>query len=369
MLALLLLSGTLKPFIYAYIGAVDIVLICSIMAVFDILYSKIIITKKSFNSIVLVLIFSCCIFFSIIYSNSQDYVFTKLLGYSLSVIFFVYTFCLRKFDEKIFIKTYLWVLVPLTLFFIRMKSQLWTESSSEVFMELRSNYLGIGYNLGVLIIVLSYYKKSLWLQAFCLILLFASTARGPFLFTLIVLFLMKFGGVKLLLKNIHKYIQYLFFAVIASIIIVMGFGNQLGKYFDSAIGRFENITLKDQSLASRSNMMEFAVNEPFNSVNSLLIGEGFGSFGINYFGEDIRAYPHNVLAEVFYELGLVGLIIIVLLLVLVFYEAIKNKSIFSFLLLFTILNALKSYGLADSWILFAMLGLVINTKRIFKSDY
>ncbi len=359
--ALLLLSGMLKSFVFTYIGKIDVVLIVAVLVVIDIVISKGYFTKYSVMTSFILLVFSSYLVFSMGYSNSTDYLYDKLQGYVLALLYFIYPFFIKKFYEKKFIIVYSIILIPLTIFFVKMKSILWTTASldTEMFMNLRSNYLDIALHLGILIIMLNYYKKNGFFQLFCLGLLFATSARGPFTFVLIVLFLINFRRLNSLVFSFSKFIKSSVVAVIAGIVVFYN-SNNLFVLFETAISRFSNLFENDNSLNHRQLFMEYAFFTPFNNIEHFFFGSGFASFGIDFFGVDIRAYPHNILLEIFYEMGVIGVFIFILFMFFTFYKAYNNKTVFYFILIFIVLNSLKSYSLADSWILFAMLGSVLR---------
>ncbi|MBT0550283.1 O-antigen ligase family protein [Riemerella anatipestifer] len=360
LLALLLLSGTLKPYFYAYVGNIDLVLIFSFLAFIDMLISKPVFSKYSFGSLLLLLLFSIYSIFTIAYSPSIHYYNDKLVGFILCWFYLIYPLSIKKFNPNIFIKTYMFVIIPLALFFIRMKSVLWinTNVTSSVFMELRSNYLGIGLHLGILVIVMNYFKRYIYIQLLCLLLLFATSARGPFVFTLLVLLVINYKQLIYFFYNFKNYLKYL----ITPLLVMFFFREKIFIFFENAMNRFDSLSGVDNSLNERLDMAIFAFNQPFDDLVTLFFGNGFASFGYLYNGLDARAYPHNLLLEIFFELGLLGLLLFSVFLVLVLFKSIKNKTVFSFVLLFVILNSLKSYSLSDSWVLFAIMGMIISYK-------
>jgi O-antigen ligase len=51
-----------------------------------------------------------------------------------------------------------------------------------------------------------------------------------------------------------------------------------------------------------------------NDLNNYFIGEGTGNFGFILFGFDSNGYPHNIFVELFYENGIIGLLLFLSLL-------------------------------------------------------
>lgn len=358
-----MLSGMLKPFVISYIANIDLVLIGAVVAFLDMLINRPVFTKRVFNVFLILIIFTSYILLSISYSNSINYAYSKLIAFCLNILFFLYPLSIRKFNVNLFIRFYAIIVIPLTVFFIQMKSILWSgtgNSVNEVFMELRSNYLAVAYHLGILTIFLNYFKKNIYLQLFCIGLLFATSARGPFLFTLLVLMIINIKSLKSLIVRPPKSVKYILLTLWIPLLALYYYWDRVSRLFETSINRFSNIdTGNDESLNTRFNMYEYAITQPFDKIHTLIFGNGFGSFGINYYGQDMRAYPHNAILEVFYELGVVGVLLFGAILLYVFYYAYKKQSVFSFLLVFGILNALKSYSIADSWVLFGIFGSIL----------
>jgi len=58
----------------------------------------------------------------------------------------------------------------------------------------------------------------------------------------------------------------------------------------------------------------------------LAIGHGFGDFGYYFTGKDVRVYPHNIFLELFFEVGLIGLIVFVWWLIYPVTNYLKSKK-------------------------------------------
>jgi len=97
-------------------------------------------------------------------------------------------------------------------------------------------------------------------------------------------------------------------------------------------------------------------------------GYGFGSFGLLYTGEDVRFYPHNIILEVFVELGIIGMFMFILLI----YHGFKSHSttnIFFYLFLIAFINAQFSGDLASNSYMFVYLFLSVLYKRYERRHY
>jgi len=118
---------------------------------------------------------------------------------------------------------------------------------------------------------------------------------------------------------------------------------------------------QDHSTGVRLVLMGEACDGIFKDLGSFLFGYGIGSFGEVAKGTDIRLYPHNMILEVWFELGLVGLL---LLLAWVFFIIWKMRSMPSrfisyWVLFYVFLNLMKSSSLIDIRTEFAFLGLFV----------
>ena len=99
--------------------------------------------------------------------------------------------------------------------------------------------------------------------------------------------------------------------------------------------------------------MVFALNHSNDNPFTFFFGNGIGSFGILYPGNDAYEYPHYVFIEVLFELGIVGLAFIFTISLLG-----KNHRFFISPYPFFFLNAMKSHGLTSLRLLFMSIGFL-----------
>lgn len=133
-------------------------------------------------------------------------------------------------------------------------------------------------------------------------------------------------------------------------------GNREGVDGVDGIAKGEEFVL-DQP--KRLKEYKFAIKKSLEDPLYFTVGYGFGSFNLLMYGEDKRGYPHNVFLEVMFELGLIGLLIILLFFALVIYRGIKRKRVvLLFAILFVMMNILKSYSIVDLRLLFGILSIV-----------
>ncbi len=145
---------------------------------------------------------------------------------------------------------------------------------------------------------------SLPIGVLALMYLVATGSKGPML-ALIVSFIcapillikgvVARVGVSVLLVGV-----FLFGAIAIRDVVPRGF---LEERF---VERVENLSLRLPTY--RDAMHAIVVSDPI----ALVVGHGTGDFGYRDLGKDGRAYPHNVLLEVMYENGLIGLSLLLL---------------------------------------------------------
>jgi O-antigen ligase len=155
------------------------------------------------------------------------------------------------------------------------------------------------------------------------------------------------------------------FLLIISIFLIA----QLGvaqKLFANTLFRFTSLINdiiygggQDQSADTRVLLIQDAFWGIVKSIDSFLFGYGIGSFGIITWGEDIRLYPHNMILEIWFELGLIGLMafFIWIVYVLTKLRGQPNQYISYWLIFYVFLNLMKSSSLVDIRTEFAFFAL------------
>ena len=369
-LLLLWLSGMLKAFFYTYIFEADLVLIAISFAALDALVQLVNGIKRPketyFLGLLLIMGFYFYLLFSIFYSSSPNYSFEKSISFIPNIFFFLYSAFIIKINLRLFIRLYAGILIPLAIFFIYMKSIVWTVDSeaTQMFKDLRNHYLAIGLHLGLLFFLCWHYLRKLWLIIILLFLLVASSARGALIFTILTFVITEFKSLgRFTLRKKHiKFIIASFFLILPLAIV---FRAPLFKLLETSINRFA-VLFEGGGVSTNERIiaMKFAVRESFSSFENFLFGHGVGSFGIEFTGTDFKAYPHNLFLELIFELGIIGLLLILALLILAFYCANKSDRLLMALLVFVFLNVMKSFSLIDLWILFSIVGLILNRTKL-----
>jgi O-antigen ligase len=107
----------------------------------------------------------------------------------------------------------------------------------------------------------------------------------------------------------------------------------------------------------------------------LFLGHGTGAWGFDYSGEDRREAPHNIIMELLYEQGLVGVLLISLFLWVIFVRWRRASKLVYFngldmgtfqivhitglLFSYTLLQAMGSYDINENRFMFFCAGTVV----------
>ena len=365
----------LKIFITTYLVQVDIVLIALSLACIDIGFNGFVRARLPDVSyvagLITILIFYVYLVLSLLYTPSEEYAFVKALNFGPNLIFFLYAGFIKKIDFKLLVKLYSIVVIPVAIFFIYMKSMVWwgvDSGATRVFMEIRNHYLSVGTHLGILFFLCFYHYRKTWLLILTMFLLFASSARGALLFTVLVFLIFEITVIKKITIKKKRLLTGTFI-ICATLLFGFIYRDNVYRLTANTLNRllvlFEG---EGSSTRERIEGMSFAFNETISSFPAFLRGHGIGSFGINYLNQDTKLYPHNLFLEVFYELGIMGVVIIFAFLAQGFLKAIKGHKTIVILLSFCFFNAMKSSNLTDLWILFGILGLALNQRKIRIND-
>ena len=222
LLAFLWLSGMLKDYLYIYVVEFDIVkwivTIVSLDIVFHSLIRKIKYSRSSVFIFLIFLIFCSLMVFSLTYSPSISYKYEKVFAFMVNIPFLIYPIFIAKMNFNTIIKVYSVVLIPLSLFYIYMSSIQWqvVNNLTEVFTEAGFDYLTLGIHLGILFILLNYFKKNVWIQLIIYFLLIATAARGPIIFITLLFLMMNF---KQLISFRKGYIKKIIWTLVMSILL------------------------------------------------------------------------------------------------------------------------------------------------------
>ena len=186
-------------------------------------------------------------------------------------------------------------------------------------------------------------------------------ARGPLFFLILIgsfLGLMSVGRNLNYLAIIRRKTLYFIIIAISSSFILISIlsGTPIFEFMESGFSRFLLFFESDKgdSVNLRMQMISDAIcyigQSPF-------LGHGLGSYGLVVYGTDFRAYPHNGVLEIWFEAGIAGLVLFLSFILMSFMMAMKrNHATLACIIIFLILNFLKSSSLDELRLLFLICG-------------
>lgn len=379
------IKSTLK--VYNINLPVDITLLFALLlilrVIFEIWTLDRISLKNNFRFIYVIFIFIFSALFTLTYTASPEYGYYKAILLLTNLIAFIIPLMVKNFTiEKFFYIFFIYTFIFSSIYLYKVNTFLGNYSSDSPLYAYMGSYLFVGMVLGITLLYVAlssgrYNVKRIALIFVISIMLFSTAARGPLLFSLIILFIFVafFSWYSLFVKaklksSILKYISYfLLCLIIASIIISYYDNNQLFERSLYRFGNFFNSNVEEID-GGRSNIyantFDFIKEKP-------IVGYGIGSYGYVALGIDGRAYPHNLFLEVWFELGIIGLLIIS------YFMAIYLKRLILYgdkltwgLSIFVLFNLMKAYSLTDLRLpvaIFSIVLLLTSTHNILTEKY
>lgn len=371
---LFLTSGALKVFLGYYNYPFDITLQIIILVVLDILYVVLFTKKLTFKKpelfyIFLIFLFYAFAFVSLSYGNAKAVGVEKFIKMSIPVTGFLYMKFIQEIDLKMLYRVLLYVFVPLGIWFVLFR-YLWTTGPSyfdflidkQEFRSFSTNYLNFGYLLGILsLLTFRYSKRPLIVFILTLLVIFALGSRGALVFvflSLVIIYYKKILNWANSIKIKKRILGNLVLISLPVLVFTTFYFDKIKSYFIYGLSRFASLVDigSDTSSLERINQYQFVLENGL-TFKGFTIGYGLGSFGLNYLGEYVFAYPHNQFIEAWYEMGFFAMCILV-----VFYISpflLKRNTIFKLLAVFALLNAMKTLSFANDRNLFLLLGVLI----------
>ena len=309
----------------------------------------------------------CWIFITCFYTVSEDYYKDKILRTLLIYLAFFFPIIYFKdySDYTVFVKgisafaTITVIMLTAVLIVYGNLSILFFATEMEDFN--LPDYLVISEILGAFIL-LNHSRNGklillLKLLAFSHMIMLGG--RGPIVFLVIIYILYYLFITRL---NFQK--------VILCILIPFLFISSLSffeewEFTKIIFSRFSNL-IEGDAFESRGLLIQKSIviiKEKF------LFGTGYGGFGITASGSDSRAYPHNIILEIFVETGIVGLFLVLFFFIYFFsrifgrLNSLKKDVCsldFSLCFFYFFMNALKSSSFIDLRNLFGLMGIIIS---------
>ena len=392
-LVLFLLSGMFKSLFFSFYGnnstSIPFTIIFGGLLVTMVLVKKEYSIKRFINEftkhVFLILFFIWC-FISTFYTSSENYVWYKLVALGTNLLAFYSVLIIKKINVKKFTLYFSFFLFFFSLFFFIINPNSLSKNFpfhayfNEVYIQ--GWYLTLGQFLAANIFLVFYLKNHkriiyLSLVSINLILLFAG--RFPIImgfFSLTILFIYV-----VINKKIDRKILLQLIKSVVVILFINGTfyltSSNYKEILKRTVYRFEVLSSsteidfkeKDHQLSTKDNNYSynkrleyfiFSKEKIFKNSKSILLGYGFGSFSKEFSNEDKRLYPHNIILEIFFELGIIGLMIVfglVLANIKIFKGYLTNFALLAAIILF--LNAMKSSSIVDLRVLFALYAISV----------
>lgn len=385
------LSGLIKSFLIffnldSYI--VDITLLSSLLLVLLTVSKtiksslKISVSKHNINSLFLLLFFFIWMAVTLLYTPSEKYAYEKTLLFTTNIIAFFIPLSIPSFDTKRVFQIISIVVPILTISYLFLMYQYQTNIEvKETYRQISGLYLFCGVLLGINMIILFMSKERLFknkttsnlLFILSLILMFLLGARGPIFFTffcIAIYLLIQFfkrlehDSFSILKFNLSRTnIIYITISILLIFTTILIFQEQIAVLLRRSLVRLDLILGSNStgemggSVNTRIEQISLSIDLIFKDVFHFFFGFGIGSYGILENGLDGRAYPHNIFLEVWVELGLIGLTLLIAFLMNIFSNKNSSPYINGILILYLILNMLKSNSIVDIRIYFAIFAL------------
>jgi O-antigen ligase len=391
--SLYLLSGISKVFLNFFMGdflikKFNITLVLAILLVLVngmrwfksvFLKSKFHMTQGTLSLLIIIVGFYSWMIISLLYTKSPQNSYIKTFLFLTNLVAFLFPFTYEGFDPKRFFKYFIFIGSVFVVLYLSLIPRNYISYMTDN-REISGTYLYVGYLCGLNMLILLFINLDiklpikLFFVGINLVGIIISGARGPIIFFIMVLLLKFIFSIVQFLKYIRNLsFKKILVILICFIILIAGMMYTIDKYsanIDRSIERLKWVTdIHSTSVAVRLSLMTFAIDKIFESATNFLVGLGIGSFGTTYSGIDERLYPHNIILEIWFELGVIGVILFSLFIFL-FIRKIRINSPLFYVFLFLILNTLKSSSLVDLRVMFGIFAcmLVFTQNRVVRNQ-
>jgi O-antigen ligase len=194
-------------------------------------------------------------------------------------------------------------------------------------------------------------------------------SRGPFLGIILTL------PIAMIICRRHASKAWQPFAIVVIVVTFITSFAMLSEQFTTRItNMWKSGYDVQQSASTRTDLFTWTVD---HIAERLVLGHGTGAWAVNWGGIDEIQYPHNIVLEVLYEEGLVGLFVLLLFLWIIFrrwrqtsrliYQYGLDTALYRYvhigglLFLFSLIQTMKSGDLNDNRFMFFCAGLVVAT--------
>jgi O-antigen ligase len=357
--------------------------------------------KRNLYAFLILILFFVWILISLIWTPSKSYSYEKAFLFVPNIVGFLIPLIAYRFNISKFFKLVSLALPVISVLFITVYLKYSIDTANkEAYEAILGLYLVCSTLLGINVLVLAGSKSPIFKSSLIstsvmigsLLLMFILGARAPLIFTVILLLfsfiwkILKTSYTGIIILSDLKKIVYGATFVLMFMGLFLVFGDQLTFLVERSLVRLELLMPSGGgSGSSASSGMGTSVNVRVEQLNfglklitdnkfDSMFGYGLGSFGVMYSGHDGRAYPHNVFLEIWIEAGLLGLGIFLAFLWVIFTKNLNGtKYINMLVLIFILLNALKSSSFIDIRVYFAIFGIYImaenGVNKLAKGDF
>ncbi|WP_370226870.1 O-antigen ligase family protein [Mesoflavibacter sp.] len=375
LLSFIIVSGVLNNLLNAYIIEFSLTFLVLIIVIIDIIFNlsrrKIKIPSNYAIIIGLMFCFYLLIITTLFYSPSPKYKYIKSMNFIVNCVTLCYPLFINKINIKKVMPIVKYTAIVLSVFFIYQRYSYWLPSNAEYrgpdssYIKLSVVYLALGVLVSISLIYESFKKN--WLQVFILLfMILALGSRGSLLFSIITLICFHYQEIFKIkirkLKGSQKVSLLLLMIIFIGVFI--NFRNKILNIISTGIARFKSLInfTEDQSSLGRLHHYDYSFETILSSPINFIFGNGIGSYGILSQGIDARKYPHNIFLESWFELGILGAILLIFITTSVLF--IKNTSnTLKGIYFFLFLSAMKTGNITDLWLLFLFLGLILKTHK------
>lgn len=389
---LYILSGIIKGFLnyFEITFELDFTLLTGVVLIITFLFHMIRKKEPRFDSGLLSVVYLFLMFFtwmnvSIVYSLSPGYSYEKSFLFLTNVLAFVIPIFHKQFNITKFLKMFTIVSTVLGVFFLMIYSRTAT-LSTEAAKGFSGLYLSIPEICSISVLIFIIFDKPFsgrirWALAIVnSLIVMLGGGRGPIVFAgavliayVTVVYLSGRGKEGRYSFSMVRRPVILMMAASVCLFLVYGYMTDAEFLLDRSITRLMSLYnalqtgTEDASFAARVDHIIFSVNLIFADAGRLFFGYGLGSYGVLYAGFDERAYPHNILLEVFVETGFIGLMIFCGFVARACWGHLTNNP-FVWILIYMGLNLMKSSSLVDLRLVFGFLAIMVMYAKAAPMD-
>lgn len=368
---LFVFSGLIKALAGIDYFYVDITLFFAVICVAFVFLSVVtrkgeIVKKKHLFVILLLFVFFSWYAVAYSYSISRSYATVKIVASLTNLLAFIYPLFVRiSFRLFAYLVLGVALIASGTSFYARTFLP-WTEVTDGF----RKLYLYAGFATGYSAIYIYFMNKVdslgkeslMWVAIFTLLIL---GARGPLIFCIGLIFLGYLLSALIDKKSVsltgRLRFLVLFFVIAGGFLTLVSSNELVSSQLERTLSRVELLFSEDKG-GSVNTRVEHLYHAIEMISDKPIFGFGIGSFGMHNYGVDARAYPHNIILELWSEAGLIGLTLFLAFLLSCMLVS-KNPLYGSILVVYGLLNALKSYGFEDLRVFFCFIAIAIAFER------